>query len=314
MAHPSFGPGWPNCDRSNWVVLRRSDGWRVPVHRELVDMVAILCDLTEMMGFDIPPESSWGAACRPISGTNKASNHSWGTALDLDAPNNPHASADWHRRNANATIMGRRVRTNIPEKVFQMWKDWGWDLGVLYNTKPDPMHFEWLKSVQAARETTARLKQWIKDNGGIDPSPKEDRMLLRKGDQRPEWWAIGDSGKQYIPTPGHAAVGHREGRYDRPEPKVIEQAWIDEIPTMVTDAWVRQVVLDTVGWAREDIIKAINSKSTTTTLTAEQLDKVLDAVREELEQVKGLDQATIDQLKKLTPEAIIAELGEQLTK
>ncbi|HEV7757537.1 MAG TPA: M15 family metallopeptidase [Acidimicrobiales bacterium] len=64
MAHPSWGSGWPNCSRSNIVTLVRADGLRLPVHRELADLVSILMDLTEIGGgYDIVPGWTWGFSC-----------------------------------------------------------------------------------------------------------------------------------------------------------------------------------------------------------------------------------------------------------
>jgi hypothetical protein len=94
MAHSTFGPQWPNCARANIVTLARKDGLRLPIHHSLVELVAILIDLTEMMGYDVRPDWTWGFACRPIANTKRASNHSSGTAVDINAPVNPRKVPD----------------------------------------------------------------------------------------------------------------------------------------------------------------------------------------------------------------------------
>jgi hypothetical protein len=89
MAHSSFGGGWPSCNRSRIVTLVRSDGLRIPLHQDLIDLVQICLDVTEALGYDVKSGQTWGYACRPIAGTNKPSNRSWGTAVDINSLDNP---------------------------------------------------------------------------------------------------------------------------------------------------------------------------------------------------------------------------------
>lgn len=147
MAHSSWGQGWPNCNRSNIVTVVRNDGLRLPVHRELAPLVTLLLDLTEAVGYDIRPDWTWGYACRAIAGTNVPSNHSWGTAVDINAPANP-------RR--------RPLTTNIPRGVREMWKNNGFRWGGDFTTSvPDPMHFEFVGTVADARAINARLRRFL---------------------------------------------------------------------------------------------------------------------------------------------------------
>jgi hypothetical protein len=154
VAHSSWGQGWPNCNRSNIVTLVRRDGLRLPVHREIAPLIALLMDITEAMGYDIRPGWTWGYACRAVAGTNIASQHSWGTAVDINAPVNP-------RR--------RPLTTNIPRKVREVWKANGFRWGGDFRTSvPDPMHFEFTGSVADARRITANLRRFL---GGGHPAP-----------------------------------------------------------------------------------------------------------------------------------------------
>jgi hypothetical protein len=147
MADRSFGPGWPNCQRSQIVTLVRADGLRLPVHQDLAGLVAILIDLTEMSGYDVKPGQTWGFACRPIAGTSTPSNHSWGTAIDINAPTNP-------RR--------RPLTTDIPAAVRKLWKDHGFRWGGDYvNSTPDPMHFEFMGTARDAQVIEARLRRFL---------------------------------------------------------------------------------------------------------------------------------------------------------
>jgi len=176
MADASFGPGWPQGN-PNIVTLVRNDGLRIPVHRELVELTRLLMDATEAMGYDIKPGETWGYANRNVSGTNTPSNHSWGTADDINAPSNPYASVDWHSRNARGTFpFGLRLVTDIPEKVVALWEKYGYRWGGRYSTKPDPMHFEFMGTVSDAR----RLTQAFKVNEGEDDMTADDLEAIRE--------------------------------------------------------------------------------------------------------------------------------------
>lgn len=182
LAGASWGPAWPQHN-PNIVTLVRKDGLRIPIHKELAPLAALCMDLTEAMGYDIKPGQTWGFAYRPISGTKVPSNHSKGTAIDINAPANPYASAAWHERNGNVVIHGHRRKTDIPVKVFDFWKSQGFTLGVDYTTKPDPMHFEFLGTVAEARKKYADLKAFLASAGGKTPAPKPAPAVSSKVDR-----------------------------------------------------------------------------------------------------------------------------------
>lgn len=140
MAHASWGPGWPNCQTGRIKTLVRSDGLRLPIREELHPMVRVLMDETERIaagrgGYDIRPDWTWGYACRAIRGSNKPSNHSNGTAIDINAPTNP---------------MGSRLITDMPMWMVRLWEAHGWRWGGSYRTRPDAMHYEFMLSVDDA--------------------------------------------------------------------------------------------------------------------------------------------------------------------
>ena len=152
--------GWgPPCQSGKMRTWVRADGLRWPVHAELRERTRILCDRTEAMGYDLKPGWCWGYACRKVSGTNTWSNHAWGLAVDLNAPVNPYASADWHRRNARGTMpFGLQIVCDMPEPMIAMWEDAGYRWGGRYRNKPDPMHYEYMGTPAHAAETTERLR------------------------------------------------------------------------------------------------------------------------------------------------------------
>lgn len=169
--------GWGLPCKGNIYTLVRADGLRLPVRAELADLTAMLCDLSELAGYDLVPGWCWGYACRKISGTDVWSNHAWGLADDLNAPNNPYASAEWHRRNARGTFpFGLQIVCDIPEAVLALWEGHGYRLGARYPTKPDPMHVEFMGTPADAAAITKRLRDYLTDNGGPPPPPPEEPM------------------------------------------------------------------------------------------------------------------------------------------
>lgn len=173
MADSSWGPHWPNCDRSHIKTLVRSDGLRLPIHHDLHEIVAILMDLTELRGYNIRPDWTWGYACRAIAGTNRASEHSQGTAIDINAPTNP------RRRD-------RRFVSDMPGWMPDMWKAHGFRWGGDFSW-PDPMHYEVAPGVSLSdmRVITNRLKRFLSSD---TPAPRP----------RPRPTPLGDPVKERI--------------------------------------------------------------------------------------------------------------------
>jgi hypothetical protein len=129
-----WGDGWPAClakeKRPPLAEVSRA-GVKIFVRREIGPLVATLFDATEQrFGYDIKPGQTWGYGCRAVRGSKTTpSNHSWGLAIDINAPSNP---------------MGRTFRSDIPPGVVAMWWDCGFYWGGWYRTRPDAMHFEYV--------------------------------------------------------------------------------------------------------------------------------------------------------------------------
>jgi hypothetical protein len=137
-----WGDGWPHCQRSHIVAVQRA-GVTVHVRREIAQLVATLLEATEKRHhYDIKGEQTGGFNCRPIAGTQKPSNHSWGLAVDINWKANPRDS---------------RFITNLPPAVVRMWGSCGFQWGGYYRT-PDTMHFEYVgrPSDVASHLATAR--------------------------------------------------------------------------------------------------------------------------------------------------------------
>jgi hypothetical protein len=114
------------------------------VHKDLHELISLLCAETERRGYKIRRDWSWGYASRPIAGTKTPSNHSWGLAVDLNAPTNPQR---------------RPLTTNMPPWMTALWRSYGFRWGGDYTSStPDPMHYEFMGTPAQAREQTARAR------------------------------------------------------------------------------------------------------------------------------------------------------------
>jgi hypothetical protein len=107
-----------------------------------------------------PENWCWGYECRQIAGTNSPSNHSWGNAVDINAPNNPYTSSSEH---------------DIPDWVFAMFRRYGFGLGADYSGKHDWMHVELMGTPADADHFTSMAEAEF----GSGPVPPAEFDILR---------------------------------------------------------------------------------------------------------------------------------------
>ena len=74
--------------------------------------------------------------------TDTASNHSWGLAIDINAPENPFGG----------------VSHAIPEEMGNFWESWGFRWGGHYETSQDWMHFEFMGTPEDALTLTEKAR------------------------------------------------------------------------------------------------------------------------------------------------------------
>ena len=116
--------------------------WEVPgspevltMHRHTIpalEQVAIAIEERLDAGdrYRVSPDTTYGTAARTIAGQIRMSRHTFGIAMDLNAPQNPH-------RHDNVLI------TDMPEWWTQAFLDAGFCWGGLWIGSKDTMHFAW---------------------------------------------------------------------------------------------------------------------------------------------------------------------------
>lgn len=147
MADSSWGPGWPNCQEEKWefVAPKLTQTSFGRVRWELRELAERLIDESVMRGYIFRDGQCWGAVCREIRGSNPPvpSNHSWGLALDF---------------NSIINFLGREDGGDIPNWMVELWGVYGFRWGGNFSGRKDPMHFEFLGSVEAAKKLTERAR------------------------------------------------------------------------------------------------------------------------------------------------------------
>lgn len=177
VPNSSWGP--PCKGSIKTVVL--SNGVKLPVREEMVELIALLSNETMRRGYNLVPGWCWGWSCRKIRKTkirktSTWSNHAWGLAVDLNAPKNPRK---------------RPKTTDMPDWMPALWKSYGFRWGGDYTTTPDTMHFEFMGSVSDAAMFTARARSEFSKAPAPAPAPARapapaKRPELRFGAKGPD--------------------------------------------------------------------------------------------------------------------------------
>lgn len=124
------------------MVKVNAGGVSVLVHRDIAPIVGVLLDETAAGGYELISGWCWGYANRSIAGTRTASNHSWGLAVDLNAPKNPY---------------GPKLVTDMPAWMVDLWRSRGFRWGGDYTGRKDAMHFEFMGTPEAARNVATLI-------------------------------------------------------------------------------------------------------------------------------------------------------------
>jgi D-alanyl-D-alanine carboxypeptidase/Putative peptidoglycan binding domain len=184
-----WGPGWPH-PRTDRIVTAVCGGnaVRLPVRAEIAPLVRRLVAELEEHHPAFRAGWCWGFANRAIRGSTRPSNHSWGLAIDLDAPANPMTTdpAAHHTIGSYATGIAARYGFR-----------WGGD----YRGRKDFMHFEFLGTPADAAALAG---------GSGAPMAYPGRVLRRGDPSGPAVWAVQDElAEAGVYTAGRGPFGPR---------------------------------------------------------------------------------------------------------
>lgn len=154
--HQHYGPGWPKCDLATANLKSiRIFGRDVSVHE---DAVRAFMRLDHIFRENAPKyykklctQPDIGTYnCRAIAGTDTASNHSFGTAIDID----------WQENHRDSDPFDQPIWTEAKAAVQKVEAEGFMRWGGRYRS-PDPMHFEvmWTHEELKARITKEGLKK-----------------------------------------------------------------------------------------------------------------------------------------------------------
>lgn len=210
-----WGSGWSTNRQREMVKIALSPSFGVWVHRDIAPLMALLIEETEKRGYDIKEGQTWGYCCRAIRGSSRASNHSWGIAIDINAPSNG---------------MSDHLVTDMPGWMPKLWNDWGFRWGGDYPKRKDAMHYEFMGTPAQARELAGRwanegLRQPVPIRGDVTPEFNPPHLLrpIVAEDYPPEGGVqlYADNGDQCAYA-GALYTGAQPGRVAAHEPYLLE--------------------------------------------------------------------------------------------
>lgn len=157
-------PGWGHLPRpsSEVATVVLSNGVKIPVQKRLTELIKTLGEATLAKGYPIRNGATWGYAVRKIRGGKSWSAHSGGTAVDINSDTNP---------------MGRRLVTDMPEWLPEMWEDCGFRWGGRWKSRPDAMHFSYVGGPEHVAADLAHAKGYL-SGAGAPPVPPRPTVLV----------------------------------------------------------------------------------------------------------------------------------------
>jgi hypothetical protein len=163
---------------------------KLPVRSEIAPLVQrLVADLERQHGpFHLG--QCWGFANRAIRGSSTPSNHSWGLAIDLDAPSNPMTTNPGARHTIGSYASGVAARYGFR---------WGGD----YVGRKDYMHFEFMGTPASAAALARRVRPAA---GGRPALP--DGGLRRGSSGEPVRW-LQRRLNEIAGASGHQVLGGR---------------------------------------------------------------------------------------------------------
>ncbi len=122
-------PADPEWQKKNLAWIEPVSGQRWQVYAPAAQAFEGLLGELASMGY--PLKSSGGFNYRNMRGSDKLSQHAFGTAIDLNAATNP------------MLARGAKVQTDLPDNIGEIAKKYGLEWGGNWK-RPDAMHFEYV--------------------------------------------------------------------------------------------------------------------------------------------------------------------------
>ena len=138
------------------------------VRGEIHELVSLLLQVSERRAYiNLQPGWCWGGGCRAIKRpdgtfTDTPSNHSWGLALDINAPEN---------------VFGGATHT-IPAAMARLWNIYGFRWGGDYPNSKDWMHFEFMGTPEDAHAMTEKARLELAEEVE-ELTPEQERAIRR---------------------------------------------------------------------------------------------------------------------------------------
>ena len=153
QSHSSWGKGWPGGATVPLSTLkfdgRGGETTFGQFATELIPLALLCLAETERRGYIVGKgaQDDWAYNNRNIAGTNIPSNHSRGTALDINARDNAY---------------GDHSTAFPPNIAHEVWEKFGWEWGGDWGT-PDAMHFEYLPARSTVGKNTRKARRKFRD-------------------------------------------------------------------------------------------------------------------------------------------------------
>ena len=129
-----LSPGWQDKNLTE-VKAPNGQSWRV--YKDAAPAFSAL--LGDLVAAGYNPTSGGGFNFRNIRGSNRLSQHAFGTSIDVSPDQNP--------------MLNGKLQTNLPSNVADIAAKHGLEWGGTWKNRPDPMHFEWAGGPGGAQPT-----------------------------------------------------------------------------------------------------------------------------------------------------------------
>ena len=176
-----WGPGWPNCQRDK---IKPHPLFVGGVHQNIEELVNLLAAEMESRGFKFMSPGCWGFGCRGTKSSSGSTGgtpsfHSWGLALDINAPENVFGSP------ASSSDIASHNRW-----VVKLLRNYGFFW--LGPSIGDWMHFSFCGSKRDARRMTRKARRNLgpaytvrgKVYRKLGKAVKRARVLLEAGKRK----------------------------------------------------------------------------------------------------------------------------------